>query len=84
MMAAAIATGILILTAIYLSCGVLFIFFFFRKGLHAIDEGTQGASAGFKIIIIPGVIVFWPLLLKKWMKAAGEQKNCMPAEKKAA
>ena len=27
----------------------------------------------YKIIIIPGLIVFWPLLLKKWIKARKEK-----------
>jgi hypothetical protein len=59
----------IIITA-YLCCGVIFSFFFISKGMKAIDpDGTHGSSAGFKIIIIPGVIVFWLLLMKKWMKA---------------
>lgn len=57
----------LIAAAVYLCCGVIFSFFFIAFGLKAIDpDGTQGSSVGFKIIILPGVIVFWSLLLKKW------------------
>ena len=64
-----IVNCILIAAAVYLSCGLIFSFFFISKGLKVIDpDGTHGSSAGFKIIIIPGVIVFWWLLLKKWMK----------------
>ena len=54
--------------AVYLVLGVLFVFPFLIKGLARVDEGANGSTIGFKIIIIPGVIVFWPLLLKKWMK----------------
>ena len=61
---------IFIVVAVYLCCGVIFSFFFIKKGIKIIDpDGTHGSSAGFKIIIIPGVIVFWVLLLEKWMKA---------------
>jgi hypothetical protein len=59
------------LTAIaaYLFAGIVFTIFFQAKGLSKIDEGVQGSSWGFRIIIIPGCIVFWPLLLKKWGKS---------------
>jgi hypothetical protein len=60
---------ILILVLIYLVLGVLFVIPFLVKGISKVDEGAHGGTVGFKIIIIPGVIVFWPVLLKKWMKA---------------
>ena len=59
---------ILILILFYLLLGVLFVIPFLMKGLTKIDEGTHGSTIGFKIIIIPGVIVFWPALLRKWRK----------------
>jgi len=52
----------------YLLCGVLFAIPFIIKGVNAIDEGAQEATLGFRIIILPGTIVFWPLLLSKWIK----------------
>ena len=60
---------ILIIVAIYLLGGVLFVIPFLMKGLNKIDEGANGSTIGFKIIVIPGVIVFWPVLLAKWMKS---------------
>ena len=59
---------LLIIAAIYLLGGVLFVIPFLMNGLEKIDEGAHGSTIGFKIIIIPGVIVLWPLLLSKWMK----------------
>lgn len=59
---------ILILVSIYLLLGVLFVIPFLIKGLRKVDEDAHGGTIAFKIIIIPGVIVFWPLLLSKWMK----------------
>ena len=59
---------LLIIVAIYLVLGVLFVFPFLMKGLNTVDEGANGSTIGFKIIIIPGVIVFWPVLLSKWTK----------------
>ena len=67
--------NILILVAIYLLAGLLFVIPFVIKGVNKIDEGTHGATWGFRIIIIPGSIVFWPFLLKKWIKATKIIKN---------
>ena len=60
---------LLIIAAIYLLGGVLFVIPFLMNGLEKIDEGAHGSTIGFKIIIIPGVIVFWPVLLRKWVKS---------------
>jgi hypothetical protein len=64
-------TGI-ILTAIfiYLLSGFVFALVFVTRGADKIDEAAHESGPGFKIIIIPGTMVFWPVLLKKWLKAA--------------
>ena len=60
---------ILTIVVVYLALGVLFLIPFLIKGISKVDEGAHGSTIGFKIIIIPGVIVFWLVLLRKWMKA---------------
>ena len=65
-----IVTTILIIVAMYLAAGLIFAIPFVLKGVTQIDEGAIGSKWGFRVIIIPGVMVFWPLLLKKWMKAS--------------
>jgi hypothetical protein len=67
----------LIIVLIYLLLGVLFVLPFLTKGLTKVDEGAHGGTIGFKIIIVPGVIVFWPMLLNKW------RKNLKPGGTKA-
>jgi hypothetical protein len=65
-----IINAILIAVGIYLLCGVLFAIPFVVKGVQIIDpDGAHEAKWGFRVIIIPGTIIFWPLLLKKWIKA---------------
>lgn len=71
---------VLIIAALYLLLGVLFVVPFLIKGLRKVDEGTHGATLGFKIIIIPGVIVFWPFLLRRWIRA-GRKLYFPPIEK---
>ncbi len=64
---------ILLLAVLYFSCGIVFAIAFILKGAGVVDEAVHGSSIGFKIIIIPGTIVFWPVLLKKWLKSS--EKN---------
>jgi hypothetical protein len=54
---------------IYLICGFVFALAFVFKGAQVIDEGAKDSTLGFKIIIIPASMVFWPFLLMKWIKA---------------
>ncbi|HLK27642.1 MAG TPA: hypothetical protein VKT28_03620 [Puia sp.] len=63
---------ILAVIGIYLICGFVFAIAFVTKGINKVDEGAHGSTIGFKIIIIPGVIVFWIFLLKKWLQANKE------------
>lgn len=60
---------ILYIVMIYLFVGVIFAFFFYVKGMTKLDEGAKGSSIGFKLIVFPGIVVFWPFLLSKWIKA---------------
>ena len=64
-----IAGILLIIAGIYLLLGLVFAIPFVIKGAQKIDHGADGGSIGFRIIIIPGTMVFWPFLLKKWIKA---------------
>jgi hypothetical protein len=58
------------IAGIYLLCGFVFALVFIFKGAQVIDEGARGSTLGFKIIIIPASMVFWPLLLIKWINAS--------------
>ncbi len=60
--------------AFYLGCGLLFAIAFVVKGLEKTDEGAHGCSIGFRIIIVPGTMVFWPLLLRKWINTVKQAK----------
>jgi hypothetical protein len=66
---------ILLVVAAYLAVGVVFVIPFLVKGLTKVNSSAQGGTIGFKIIIIPGVIVFWPVLLSKWVKANHKPSN---------
>jgi len=42
------------------------------RGVQKIDHRAQGAGVGFRLLIFPGAAVFWPTLLKRWLRATGE------------
>lgn len=63
-----IVSFLLLLVAVYLTLGLVFAVPFVIKGINKIDEGAHGSTWGFRILIIPGTIVFWPLLLRRWLR----------------
>lgn len=65
-------TVLLILVALYLGSGLVFAIPFVLRGVHVIDEGAHGSGWGFRFIIIPGTMVFWPLLLRRWIHCSGK------------
>lgn len=59
------AAGFVYALLTYAVLGVLFALAFVSVGVSKIDPEAQGTKLGFRLIIIPGVIAFWPLLLKR-------------------
>jgi hypothetical protein len=51
----------------YLFIGAVFAVLFVPAGIKSIDPAAEGSTLGFRIIIVPGVILLWPLLFKRWM-----------------
>lgn len=60
---------LLLIFEIYLAIGVLFAIAFVIKGIYKVDDAAAYTGLGFKLILIPGITVFWPVLLNKWRKA---------------
>ena len=53
----------------YLSLGIIFSIPFLVKWVHQVDEATYESGIAFKLTILPGCIIFWPVLLKKYWKS---------------
>jgi hypothetical protein len=49
----------------YLVVGACFSIPFLTRWIVMVDESARETSCGFKILILPGCIVFWPVLLRK-------------------
>lgn len=50
----------------YLLVGLVFGIAFVIKGVGRIDPVAQAGTWGFRLVILPGVLVFWPMLAKRW------------------
>ena len=59
---------IFIVAGLYLVAGAVFAIFFLTRGIIKVDETAHGSGLGFRLIILPGTIALWPVLLIKWQK----------------
>jgi hypothetical protein len=60
------AAAFLIVLGGYVAGGLLFAIPFALAGVKRIDPHAVHGSWGFRVVIIPGTIAFWPLLLRRW------------------
>ena len=57
------------LLPVYLLLGLAFGIAFVIWGIHKVDEDAVGTGLGFRLIILPGMMAFWPVMLLKWLRA---------------
>ena len=60
---------------IYIAFGVVFSVTFLARFVQEMDEGTAGTPWSFKLIILPGCVVFWPVLLIKFLKTRKSKRH---------
>ncbi len=71
-----IAIGLSLL-GFYLALGFIFgLLFAFLGGAKRIDPGAVEGSWGFKVLLIPGCMIFWPYLLFRWIKSSAPPVEC--------
>lgn len=73
-----IANGIALMLLVYLALGLAVAVPFVLRGVNKIDPVSSGSSWGFRLIILPGVVALWPLLLRRWLSGAPQ-----PSERNA-
>jgi len=56
----------------YTALGVAFALAFVTMGVKRIDSQAVGGSIGFRLLVFPGSVAFWPLLLRRWISGNGE------------
>jgi hypothetical protein len=74
----AVASAIVTLLGVYLALGLVFAVVFVTAGVGRVDPAARQGTWGFRVLIIPGVAVLWPLLLRRWSAGADrppEERN---------
>ena len=79
-----IAATFLFLMGAYLACGLLFAIPFALVGVKKIDSHAAHGSWGFRLLLIPGTMAFWPLLLRRWATGANAPPEECNAHSRAA
>lgn len=80
----ALANVLLVLVAAYLAAGVAFAAAFHAGGLARIDAGAARGSRGFRVVVTPGVILLWPVLVGRWRRGTGAPPAPRDAHRDAA
>lgn len=63
-----IAAAFLIAMGAYVLCGLAAAVPLVLVGVNRIDPHAAHGSWGFRLLIIPGTMIFWPLLLHRWLR----------------
>ena len=64
-----IVEGALAAVAIYLAIGALVALPFLTIGIGRVDQSARGAPWTFRILVLPGVVAMWPLVIQRWLSA---------------
>ena len=60
--------------AIYALIGALFALPFAMRGAGRIDPAAAEGTPGFRILVLPGTVAFWPILAWRWFRAASSPR----------
>ncbi len=74
-MSVAAAEMIWMAVAIYLATGAVFAVFLSFGGAVRLDRAVKGTGVPFRLLIIPGAAVLWPLLFLMWIAGAGANRR---------
>ncbi len=79
-----IAAAFLMLLGAYLACGLVFAIPFALAGAKKIDPHATHGSWGFRVLIVPGTMALWPLLLRRWTAGVHEPPEECNAHRRAS
>jgi len=65
--------AIVLVRALYLelALGLLLLPWWHARGLARLDSAAARAGLGFRLLVSPGLIVLWPLLLARGLRGGG-------------
>jgi hypothetical protein len=69
------ATWLVRAAAVYVAVGVAFSAFLLVRGLRRFDEAAAQGGLGFRLLVLPGMVALWPLLLVMWRRGEAVQER---------
>ena len=67
-----LAKAIVYTMALYAGLGLVFAVPFVWLGVQRLDSEAHGSGIGFRLLILPGVAVFWPMFAYRWRLGIAE------------
>lgn len=65
-----LAQFLLAAVTVFITLGLLFASWFVTWGVARLDPSARGAGLGFRLLIFPGVVAWWPWLVWRWWRGA--------------
>jgi hypothetical protein len=65
---------------VYAALGAVFAVLFALRGARAVDPVAEHATIGFRLLVLPGATLLWPLLARRWWLAA-TGRRIVPGER---
>jgi hypothetical protein len=69
MLTTTLATWLVRLVGAYLAIGCCFALPFAARGVNRIDAVAAHGTPGFRLLLLPGATLLWPLLLRRVLRA---------------
>ncbi len=70
-----IVSTILLSIMVYLTCGIGAATCFVCWGVNRVDASARNTSIAFRILLMPGCILFWPWILRCWIQSLVREKT---------
>ncbi|MGH7561767.1 MAG: hypothetical protein ACRENB_12205 [Gemmatimonadales bacterium] len=79
-----IARWLVLAAAVYLAAGLLFAVPFALRWVGRLDPAARAGTWGFRLLIIPGTVLLWPLLARRLLRGEREPPEERNAHRVAA
>ena len=60
---------------VYAAIGVVYAAFFVWRGVQRIDPAAEEGTIGFRVLVFPGAVALWPLLMRRTQERTGPPRE---------
>ena len=74
--AVSVAQLIIVIVKGYLVLGLIFAIPFIVFGIQRVDPSAKNSTIPFRLMVLPGITLFWPLLLTRLLRGQEKPTEC--------